>query len=55
MRKEEKAMPAFNDYLRQLIKQRNISISKLARMTQIERTSLQKSLSGGIEYCRMIL
>lgn len=47
MRKEEKAMPAFNDYLRQLIKQRNISISKLARMTQIERTSLQKSLSGG--------
>lgn len=39
-------MSAFNDYLRQLIKQRNISISKLARMTQIERTSLQKSLSG---------
>lgn len=46
MRKEEKVMYAFNDYLRQLIKQRNISISKLARMTQIERTSLQKSLSG---------
>lgn len=49
-------MPAFNDYLRQLIKQRNITISKLARMTQIERTSLQKSLSGGgVEYYRMIL
>ena len=39
-------MSAFNDYLRRLIKKRNISISELARMTQIERTALQKSLTG---------
>ena len=39
-------MSAFNDYLRHLIKKRNISISELARMTQIERTALQKSLTG---------
>lgn len=39
-------MSQFGDYLRKLLDERNLSISELSRISGVERTSLQKSITG---------
>lgn len=39
-------MSKFGAYLRELLEERNLSISELSRISGVERTSLQKSITG---------